>query len=191
MSKDLRFVLVLLFVGVISSACVSAYVLHEQDSEPQMVIAQPIEPIELVEAVSETESAFVYVYEGEVDFSAQSQMSEDELIARVVQAEAGAEPLVGKVAVAATILNRAECRGMTIEEVIYEPNQYAAPTKGIVNNESQEAVRIAREQRDLFPRNMVYFRRDYFHAKYGEPYVIIGHHYFSTEPKHAEGNDEL
>ena len=106
--------------------------------------------------------------------------ADDLLIARVVQAEAGTEPFVGQVAVATTIINRAECRGMTISEVVYEKNQFATPAVGIITNECKEAVAFARANRDLFPHNMVYFRRDFYHT-FGTNYTVIGHHYFSTE----------
>lgn len=108
--------------------------------------------------------------------------SEDELMAAVVMAEAGNEPFVGKVAVASVILNRAEKWDKTIYEVLTAPNQFASPAY-IVNEECYKAVEFARENRDLFPDDMLWFRTTKYH-KYGEPYAVIGSHYFNTEEAH-------
>lgn len=105
-------------------------------------------------------------------------ISDDEWIAKVVMAEAGFEPFVGQVAVATTILNRADMWDMTVYQVITQPNQYASPAY-IVNEECYKAVEFARENRDLFPADMLYFRTTHYH-KFGEPYCVIGSHYFSV-----------
>lgn len=109
------------------------------------------------------------------------------LIAQVVMAEAGTEPFVGKVAVAATILNRAELRGMTIPEVIYEENQYAKPWVGTLEQDVFEAVDFAVENRDLFPKNMFFFRTHHFHRMaFADDYIQIGNHYFSVDNRYTE-----
>ena len=109
-------------------------------------------------------------------------ISEDDLMAKVIQAEAGNEPLIGKVAVAATILNRADKWDMTIYEVLTQPHQYASPAY-IVSEDCYKAVELARENRDLFPEDMLWFRTKHYHA-FGEPYTVIGSHWFSTEEAH-------
>lgn len=107
------------------------------------------------------------------------------LIARVVMAEAGNQPFVGKVAVAATILNRSELRKMAIDEVVYEQNQYASPWVGTLDQEVFDAVDFAVENRDLFPRNMFFFKRYNFHRMgFAEDYVQIGAHYFSLDNRY-------
>lgn len=107
------------------------------------------------------------------------------LIAKVVQAEAGTEPFVGQVAVASTILNRAELREMSIEDVVYEENQYAKPWVGTIDNQVMDAVDFAIENRDLFPKNMFFFRTKHFHElAFAENYTQIGHHYFSTDNRY-------
>lgn len=106
-------------------------------------------------------------------------ISEDDLMAKVIQAEAGCEPLIGKVAVAATILNRADKWDMTIYEVLTQPHQYASPAY-IVDEECYKAVELARENRDLFPEDMLWFRTKHYHT-FGEPYTVIGSHWFSCE----------
>ena len=107
------------------------------------------------------------------------------LIAKVVQAEAGNQPFVGMVAVASTILNRAELRDMTIAEVVYEKNQYASPWVGTIENDVMDAVDFAKENRDLFPRNMIYFRTNHYHTmKNAEDYTQIGDHFFSLDSRY-------
>lgn len=107
------------------------------------------------------------------------------LIAKVVQAEAGTEPFVGKVAVAATILNRAELREMSISDVVHEPNQFATPWVGTLDEEVFRAVDFAVENRDLFPKNMFFFRTHHYHRMaFAEDYAQIGNHYFSTDNRY-------
>lgn len=156
----------------------------------------------LIRVTSEYEEAQARVYEAtnikhEAQTITKEEMKEMEeehdylwtedrlLMAQVVQAEAGTEPFVGKVAVAATILNRAELRGMTIADVVYEKNQYASPWVGTLEQEVFDAVDFAVENRDLFPKNMFFFRTYTFHRMaFAEDYVQIGAHFFSTDNRY-------
>ena len=104
--------------------------------------------------------------------------SEDWLIASVVMAEAEGEEMVGKVAVASVILNRCENWNKTVSEVIGEPNQFAKGKEP--NLDCLRAVEIAKDVRDLYPSDMLYFRNAHYH-EFGCPFLVIGHHYFSTE----------
>lgn len=104
--------------------------------------------------------------------------SEDWLIASVVMAEAEGEEMVGKVAVASVILNRCDNWDKTVNEVIGEPNQFAKGKEP--NLDCLRAVEIAKEVRDLYPSDMLYFRNAHYH-EFGCPFLVIGHHYFSTE----------
>ena len=101
-----------------------------------------------------------------------------DLVAKVVMAEAGGQEMIGKVAVASTILNRCDKHNMSVEEVI--EGQYASEHKGIVTADCNRAVRIALLCRDLFPNDMYYFRAEKYHS-FGKPYLQIQDHYFSTE----------
>ncbi len=70
------------------------------------------------------------------------------LLARVVHGEAQAEPYLGKVAVAAVILNRVESDQFpnTLAGVIYQPHAFESITNGVANaTPSQEAVRAAQD----------------------------------------------
>lgn len=105
-------------------------------------------------------------------------MSDTDIIAMVVMAEAGNQDMLGKVAVATVVLNRADYFGTTVESVVKEPNQFSFPYYGTVSEDCYRAVEIAQENRDLFPATMMYFRNTKYHS-FGTPYENIGDHYFS------------
>jgi len=79
-------------------------------------------------------------------------LQEVDLMARLVNAEAGGEPHAGKVAVAKVVLNRVNANGFpnTIKDVIYEPikNGYAFTpvTDGRINQPATQEARIAVEE---------------------------------------------
>ncbi|MBY7113273.1 LysM peptidoglycan-binding domain-containing protein [Bacillus sp. FSL M8-0063] len=79
-------------------------------------------------------------------------LQEVDLMARLVNAEAGGEPHAGKVAVAKVVLNRANANGFsnTITGVIYEPikNGYAFTpvTDGRINQPATQEARMAVEE---------------------------------------------
>ena len=104
--------------------------------------------------------------------------SDEDIIAMVVMAEAGNQDMLGKVAVATVVLNRADYFGTTVESVVKEPNQFSFPYYGTVSEDCYRAVEIAQENRDLFPATMMYFRNTKYHS-FGTPYENIGDHYFS------------
>lgn len=79
-------------------------------------------------------------------------LQEVDLMARLVNAEAGGEPHEGKVAVAKVVLNRVNANGFpnTIKDVIYEPikNGYAFTpvTDGRINQPATQEARMAVEE---------------------------------------------
>ena len=104
------------------------------------------------------------------------------LLLRVCMSECGGkygEPLDGKIAVVETILNRSDIFGMSIEEVVYEPNQYSVADNGEPDETVREAVDIALSS-NTYPDDMIYFRAGYYH-NFGTPYRQIGNHYFSLK----------
>lgn len=160
-----------LFAITTAVALVYLFVLHPEEQAPTLE-ATPIETAEEITEVEE-EPEIIEEVEGKAPI-----MSDEDIIAMVVMAEAGNQDMLGKVAVATTILNRADYFGTTIESVITEPNQYSYPYYGTVTDECYRAVEIAQENRDLFPTSMMYFRTFKYHS-FGKPYMVIGSHYFS------------
>ena len=76
--------------------------------------------------------------------------SERDLLARVVEAEAGGEPYIGKVSVAAVVLNRRQDSRFpgTINGIIYQRHAFEAVTNGLIwrktpTQESYNAIREA------------------------------------------------
>lgn len=70
------------------------------------------------------------------------------LLAHLVQGEAGAEPYLGKVAVAAVILNRTQSDKFphTIAGVVYQPNAFESITNGVANAQpTDESIKAAEE----------------------------------------------
>lgn len=105
-------------------------------------------------------------------------------IAKIVYAEAKTESFDGKVAVAEVVLNRVESDNFpnTVEEVITQESAfsaYGASGDAPLDTECMEAVQEAVNGR-IFPSGVVYFREGHYHT-FGEPYTVIGNHYFSTE----------
>ena len=142
---------------------------EKEEEEIPTVIAEPIK----------TEAQLV-IEKVEKKSYAEPEITDRDIMAMVVMAESGSEKFIGKVAVAATILNRASEWDMTIKEVVEMQGQYSYPYYGAVSHSCYEAVDYAMENRDMFPKNMLYFRNKHYHT-FGNPYIQIGHHYFSTD----------
>ena len=105
-------------------------------------------------------------------------MTDDDIMAAVVMAESGNQEMIGKVAVAITILNRCDFYDATVESIVTAPSQYSYPYTGVITEDCYEAVRIARENRNLFPKGMMWFLPSGY-PRYGHPYLQIQGHYFS------------
>ena len=108
---------------------------------------------------------------------------EQELMARVVEAEAGNQSLLGKRMVAAVILNRVDHPDFpdSIKGVIYQAGQFTTVTNGRIytvspSEETREAVRMELAERT--ETSVIYFNAGKYSA-YGEPYEKVGDHYFS------------
>ena len=155
-------------IGLTVVACVGSYRAHTQPHLQAAPLHTEVievgEPIKYIEVAPEVEIPCV--------------KSDMQVIAEAVMGEAGNQPLVGKVAVASTILNRMEYYNQTVYEALEAYNAY--PYYGIVTNDCYRAVEIAMENRDLFPSDMMYFRAGHYHD-FGVPYAQIEDHYFSTK----------
>jgi len=102
-----------------------------------------------------------------------------DMMACVVQAEAGNQEFVGQVAVAWTVVCRGDANPDNYVAVMTSPGQYAMASSA--SAECYEAVDYALEHGgELFPDDMKYFRTKYYHD-FGTPYMQIGDHYFSCD----------
>lgn len=162
------------FIAMVVLAWKICQIPEEIEELGEPIVYQPIEEID--EPVEEPEEITQEVIEEEPEVYV--KMTDDDIIAAVVMSEAGNQEMVGKVAVAMTILNRCDYWNASVESIVTAPNQYAYPYTGIVTEDAYEAVRIARQNRNLFPKGMMWFLPSGY-PSYGHPYLQIQGHYFS------------
>lgn len=143
-------------------------------AEPLKIIEEPIIEEEITQEVIEELVEEVIEEEPEPVV----HMTDDDIIAAVVMAEAGNQDLLGKTAVAATILNRADYFDLTIEQVVNAKDQYSYPYTGVITESCYRAVEIARQNRDLFPSTMMWFKTNDYHT-FADHYNKIGDHFFN------------
>jgi hypothetical protein len=104
-------------------------------------------------------------------------LTDDDIIAQIIMHEAGNQEMIGKVAVAMTVLNRCDYFDLNVEQVT---SAYAYPYLGEITPDCYRAIEIARNNRDLFPADFMYFNADGYHG-FGQEYIQIQDHYFSTQ----------
>ena len=105
---------------------------------------------------------------------------EIELLARVIMSEGSILPYHGKIGIMATIMNRVRSDKFpnTIEEVIYQENQFSMAYNGDPTKECYDAIYDYVESG--WPENMYYFSSGTPHP-FGSQYCQIGNTYFVTE----------
>ena len=118
------------------------------------------------------------------------ELSDREIIARVIYQEARGEKFIGKIAVGATILNRSAMWGRDILDIVMEPHQYAYSDEEVTAS-CYEAADFVLQNREMFPANMIYFAAGGYHEGLGKKYMQIGNHYFSTKGEPEWENEIL
>ena len=161
-----------------------------------------VEPIEVIH--SETESTFVeetpYIEETETYIIPTETMTEEqieeeemmdslELLAQLVEAEAGNQDQIGKRLVVDVVLNRVDSENFpnTIEEVIYQTNQFSCVADGGLE---RAGYRMTEEDYDIVMAE-IYERLNYEvlfftagdYSQYCEPLFQHGAHYFGKEKR--------
>ena len=112
-------------------------------------------------------------------------MSEDDIheLATLVYLEAGVESFECQQGVASVVLNRMTTQGMTLQEVIYQKNQftpaYLIPTSS-PSESTLEAVRTVLATGPTLPEYVTYFRSNYYFS-WATPYTSIDRTYFSYD----------
>lgn len=109
---------------------------------------------------------------------------EKDLIAIVTMGEAEGESEEGKRLVIDTILNRVDSEYFpdTIEEVIYQPDQFEAMWNGRVNKVYDMTgiyEMIDEELEERMNSDVIFFTAGHY-GYYGTPLFQVGNHYFST-----------
>lgn len=108
----------------------------------------------------------------------------EELMAKLVHAEAGNQTLLGKRYVVDVVLNRVEStrfKESTIKDVIYAPGQFTPAqngslTKMVPTDEDYEAVRLEVKERS---NSEILFFTAHAYVRGTKPVLIEGDHYFS------------
>lgn len=94
-------------------------------------------------------------------------VTERDLVERVVAAEARGENFQGQMAVAQVIRDRCRLWGKSVEEVIFAPNQFAAPYEGEISGTTEASVGLVFEGgHDIFDVPVTHF---YAHDLIEEP----------------------
>lgn len=172
-------IVIIAIAGIIAAVLIynNIHKIIASDELPE-VHAEPIYIVEELSGGHETVEVETVSEEVEMPIEEEKHpvLMDEELIAMVVHAEANNQPMIGKVAVAAVVLNRCDYFGLTVESVVYAKNQFAIADT--YSKDDMRAVEIAMNNRDLFPQNLLYFRAGHFH-KFGVEWEQIGDHYFS------------
>jgi len=155
------------------------------DTETEVEIVKVTEPV-LLEAEEEPEEVTTKSeVETETETELQYRYDDIELLARLVNAEAGNQCEEGIRLVIDVVLNRVDSPDFpnTVTEVLYFPGQWAAISNGSadLSEVREDIVRwILEEQDNRVSTEALYFRTKHYHT-FGTPLFQVGDHYFSTK----------
>lgn len=105
--------------------------------------------------------------------------AETDLLARLIEAEAGGEEYEGKLAVGTVVMNRVEDGrwGDTVTRVIRAKGQFARPKRKASGDSVKAAKAVLDGERNL-PSFVLFFQQAKVKRFYGEWYCTIGCHNF-------------
>ena len=143
------------------------------------------EPSDSIEEETQTEPSDSIEEETQTELEAETKYTEDdfELLARVIEAEAGGESDYHKLCVGTVVMNRVNSDKYpdTIEGVIYQPGQYQCVTNSHINKEpsesSYEAAESILDGRRMF-RSSVVYQAEFIQGKVVEK---VGNTYFCED----------
>ena len=166
-------------VGLTYAVCIAGFAilvylilsLPDYFTESIEVIGEPIQQVQEMPQITEEQP------EPEEKPEPVVHLTDDDIIAQIVMHEAGNQEMIGKVAVAMTVLNRCDYFDLNVEQVT---SAYAYPYYGTITPDCYRAIEIARNNRDLFPADFMYFNADGYHG-FGQEYIQIQDHYFNTQ----------
>ena len=158
---------------------------YTQEEWQQIEIERNSEQFER-ETAQEFETETVAEPSNSIEEETQTELeTEVELLARVIEAEAGGESDYHKLCVGTVVMNRVDSEKYpnSIEGVIYQPGQYQCVTNSHINNEpsesSYEAAESILDGRRMF-RSSVVYQAEFIQGKVVEK---VGNTYF------CEGED--
>lgn len=118
---------------------------------------------------------------------------EIDMLARLVYLEAGGESYECMKGVASVVLNRMTSTGMSLHDVIYEPNQFSPACyieSTCYTDTVYSAVIDVVENGPSLPTYVTFFRAGYYHDfgnNIAVPYTCIDNTYFSADIRLMEG----
>ena len=172
------------------------------EEEPIEVIHSETEATIVAETpyIEETEPSIIEDFFDEIEETTEETMTEEdieeeehmdnlELLAQLVEAEAGNQDQVGKRLVVDVVLNRVDSENFpnTIPEVIFQPNQFACVADGGLERAGYRMTEddywiVSEELFDRLDYEVAFFTTEGF-SPYCEPYFQHGDHYFGKEKK--------
>lgn len=171
----------LLVTALFSRSSAQSPIVDESAKLVKIIDTQDVESLRRLTPVkfeNEQEAIYTEIYYGEL-----------ELLALVIQAEAGNQDELGKRYVADVVMNRVNSKAFpdTIREVIYQKNpvQFACVYDGALDRAgytiTEDCFKIAEEEYwSQQNTEIVYFRTQRYHNS-GHPAFKYGDHYFSTK----------
>lgn len=151
-----------------------------------------ISKIQIDELENEVERLRKRIDDGKLIYQYNLSEADISLLERLVEAEAGSEPYMGKIAVANVVFNRIDSPKYpnTLKEVIYQENQFEVVKIGTIDTkipseETKKAVKEALQGRTTVPKDTVIFWASYLNKSHPiwTSCVItktIGGHHFSN-----------
>lgn len=153
-----------------------------QDVAENSKEASSIEETEIIY----TEVSHAVLNEEEEEIRDEIMYGEMEMLAQLIQAEAGNQDEMGKRYVADVVLNRVSDRNFPdkVEDVILQDNQFSVVYNGAFDKAgweiSDESFKVSMEEyQHRTNTNILYFRTDRY-SDSGHPAFKHGDHYFST-----------
>lgn len=118
---------------------------------------------------------------------------EIDMLSRLVYLEAGGESYECMKGVASIVLNRMTSTGMSLQDVIYAPNQFSPACyieSTSYTDDAYNAVMYVVENGPSLPEYVTFFRADHYHDFGNDivvPYTCINNTYFSADTRLMEG----
>ncbi len=118
---------------------------------------------------------------------------EIDMLSRLVYLEAGGESYECMKGVASVVLNRMTSTGMSLQDVIYAPNQFSPACyieSTSYTDDAYNAVMYVVENGPSLPEYVTFFRADHYHDFGNDivvPYTCINNTYFSADTRLMEG----
>lgn len=162
-------------IGIVISIPLMVFAVHEN---------LWAEPLPETEVITEPEPAFEVVIKKKIEQEGEEMniLDDIDLLADVVEAEAGNQSTLGKRLVVDVILNRIDDPRFpnTLREVLLQPHQFSVVESGAIRSvtptqDTWDAIHLEWGWR--ISREVLYFQTGGF-PEYATPYERVGDHYF-------------